>query len=133
VIFAVRVLVAMSQGLRVTASGLFVAGIVQVCFGAVWQLGYLGICHLLAKKLLGGNGTYLGILRPMLLSSFVFCTLVIPVVGVFVAGAWWGLAILLWVFEEVHHVERLQTLAILVGMNITLLVLRMATPLGQYL
>jgi hypothetical protein len=30
-------------------------------------------------------------------------------------------------------VERLQTLAILVGMNITLLVLRMATPLGQYL
>lgn len=78
-------------------------------------VGYFGLCHGIARSLLGGVGTFMRILRAMMLGSLVLWVGVVPVAGSFVANAWWGIAILLWVFEEVNGIERLHALAISIG------------------
>ncbi|MFQ5818078.1 MAG: hypothetical protein ACE5H2_09030 [Terriglobia bacterium] len=88
---------------------------------AFLMVGYFAICHLIARVLFDGRGSYLGILRAMLLGSLVLWLNVVPVVGPLVARLWWGIAILLWVFEEVDAIERLQALAIVVGVPVALL------------
>ncbi len=97
---------------------------------AAWQLTYFALCHLIAKKFFNGSGTYMGVLRPMMLSSFLLWLEVIPYVGGLVAGIWWGLAILLWVFEEVERMERLKALVIVVMMNIVFSVVGMYLGIG---
>lgn len=89
---------------------------------AVLLLVYFAICHGLARVLFGGRGSYLGILRAMLLGSLVLWVTVIPVVGELLARLWWGIAILMWVFEEVDGIERLQALAITVGIPVGVMV-----------
>lgn len=87
---------------------------------ATLMLVYFGIFHLLARFLLNGQGSYGGILRAMLLGSVVLWLGVIPVIGEIVARLWWGIAILMWVFEEVEGIERLQALAISIGIPLGL-------------
>ncbi len=123
-IFALQVFRALNRGTSLSILGVILGAVTVAVFGFVWQLAYFGACNFLVKKLLGGTGTFLGILRPMLLSSFVLWLAVIPFLGLIAAGGWWGIAILLWVFEEVHQVERLKTLAILVALNVLFTALR---------
>lgn len=85
----------------------------------LWQLGLFGICHLVAKFLLGGRGKFAEILRPLAISSFLLGFAAIPVVGVLIAGIWWTLAVLSLVFEEVHKVERRNAIFTVIGINVT--------------
>lgn len=105
--------------------GLFVAV-------ALLTVMYFGLCHLLARWLFDASGTFLGILRPLMLGSIVTWLIIIPFVGDFLVRAWWGVAILLWVFEEVDGIERLQALYISVGLpvGIFLLILVLRTLFG---
>lgn len=79
---------------------------------ALLLFAYFGTCHLIARFVFGARGSYLSVLRAMLLGSLVLWLQIIPVVGPLVARLWWGVAILMWVFEEVDGIERLQALAI---------------------
>jgi hypothetical protein len=96
---------------------------------AAWVLCQYGICHALARWWFGGRGTYVGILRAMLLGSIVFLTVIIPVAGPVIAGLWL-IAILMRVFEEVDGIERMKAfgLAFATGMIFFVLSMMLLTP-----
>lgn len=78
--------------------------------GAV-TLAQYAVCHFTAKWLFRATGTYLGVLRPLLLGSVVQWFFLIPIVGIFIGGLW-GIAVLMFVFEEVDGIERMQAFGI---------------------
>jgi hypothetical protein len=61
---------------------------------------------LLARWWFDARGTFLGVLRPLLLGSIATWLAVIPVVGLPVAGLW-GIAVMTIVFEEVDDIGRM--------------------------
>ncbi len=124
------ILAVVRTGRELSWLGVIVAFPLTFVVTAAWQLAYFGICHLIAKRLFNGSGTFMGIVRPMMLSSFLLWLSVIPLVGPLVAGVWWGLAILLWVFEEVERMERLKALLIVIAMNIAVSVVGMYAGFG---
>lgn len=77
----------------------------------------LGLCHLIAKWFFGATGTFLGIMRPLLLGWFVNCLIIIPVVGLLASAIAWT-AVLMMVFEEADGIERLQAFLISAGINV---------------
>ena len=74
-------------------------------------LAQYAVCHFIARQFFHAKGTYLGVLRPLLLGSIVNFLFVIPVFGLLAAGIW-DLAILMFVFEEVEGIERMQAFGI---------------------
>jgi hypothetical protein len=84
----------------------------------------IGLCHLIAKWFFGGTGTYMGIVRPLLLGWFVNVLVLIPVAGAAVAGIAWT-AVLMLVFEEVDGIGRLQAFFISAGINVCFFVLQL--------
>lgn len=126
-----RGLIALGRaGERLPWLGVVLVFLFSLVLLAVWQLAYFAVCHLIAKKFFNGSGTYVGVLRPMMVSSFLLWLHLIPFMGWLVAGVWWGLAILLWVFEEVERMERLKALVIVVVMNIVFSVVGMYVGIG---
>ncbi len=114
----IGVVVGMSVGLAVMAILTFVQ---------------LGLCHLIAKWFFGGTGSYLGVMRPLLLGWFVNCLVLIPVVGMLASGIAWT-AVLMMVFEEVDGIGRLQAFGISAGINVCFFVLQlMMTPATRHL
>ena len=93
--------------IRLGVPQLVAGALVLVAFQAVLFLAQYGCCHLLARWLFGGRGTFRGIIRPMLLGSVVIWALPIPYVGPLVAGLWF-LAIMMLVFENVDGIGRLK-------------------------
>jgi hypothetical protein len=89
----------------------------------------LGLCHLIAKTFLGGKGTLIGVLRPLLLAWFVNALILIPVAGTLAGGIAWT-AVLMLVFEEVDGIGRLQAFLISAGINVCFLALQAAMHLG---
>lgn len=87
----------------------------------------LGVCHLIAKWFLGATGTFLGVLRPLLLGWFVNGLTVIPVVGTIAAAIAWT-AVLMMVFEEVDGIGRLQAFFVSAGINAVFLALLFVLP-----
>jgi hypothetical protein len=93
----------------------------------------LGLCHLIAKWFFGGSGSYLGVMRPLLLGWFVNCLILIPVAGTLAAAIAWT-AVLMMVFEEVDGIGRLQAFGISAGINVCFFVLQlMMTPVTRHL
>lgn len=80
---------------------------VLVIVDALWLLAQYGLVHLLARALFGARGTYVGVLRPLLLGSIVTWLLVIPYVGRIVGGIW-AIAIMMVVFEDADGIGKLQ-------------------------
>jgi len=78
-----------------------------VLVDAVLVLVQYGLCHLLARWWFGARGTYLGVLRPVLLGSVVAWLAVVPFVGSLVAGLW-SIAVMMIVFEDVDGISRLK-------------------------
>ena len=97
--------------IRLGVPELVAGGLVLVAFQAVIFLAQYGCCHLLARWLFGGRGTFRGIMRPMLLGSVVIWALPIPYVGALVAALWF-LAIMMLVFENVDGIGRLKAFAL---------------------
>src|SRR5215467_13314828 len=131
VIFAVSALPALSRRLPPSPA----AATVAVVIGLVFLLGYmgvivliqLGLCHAIAKWFFGATGTFLGVLRPLLLAWFVNCLILIPVLGMLAAGIAWT-AVLMMVFEEVDGIGRLLAFGISAGINICFALLQLALP-----
>jgi hypothetical protein len=74
----------------------------------------IAIIHGAARLLFGATGRYGALLRVLWLGSIVQWLVVVPVVGLFVAGGWF-LLITLVAFEEVDGIERLQALMLVVA------------------
>jgi bacteriorhodopsin len=111
------------------------ATIVGLVIGIVFMLAYMGVivfiqlgaCHLIAKWFFGATGTFLGVMRPLLLAWFVNCLILIPVLGMLAAGIAWT-AVLMMVFEEVDGIGRLQAFGISAGINICFALVQLALP-----
>lgn len=106
---------------------------IGVVLETAYQLARLWVCHALTRAFLGGKGTFIGVLRPLAVSSFLLWPVIIPFVGPLVAGLWWGIGVPLNVFEEIHGVERMKTLALLIGINLAIITLLWATPFNPFL
>jgi len=100
--------------------GLFVMGIITLI--------QLGLCHLIAKWFFGATGTFIGVMRPLLLGWFVNALILIPVAGLWASGIAWT-AVLMLVFEEVDGIGRLQAFLISAGINICFMALQFAIPM----
>jgi len=93
----------------------------------------LGLCHLIAKWFFDGSGSYLGVMRPLLLGWFVNCLVLIPAAGTLAAAIAWT-AVLMMVFEEVEGISRLQAFGISAGINVCFfLVQLMLAPVTRHL
>jgi hypothetical protein len=92
-----------------------------VFFAAVTFI-QLGLCHLIAKWFFSGTGTFIALMRALLLGWFVNAFVLIPVVGVWAAGIAWT-AVLMLVFSEVDRISRLRAFFISVGVNILFIAL----------
>jgi hypothetical protein len=95
---------------------------VSIAIDAAAMLAQYGVSHGLAKWWFDAQGTYTGILRPMLLGSLVLGLSVIPYVGQLVAGIWM-LAILMSVFEVVDGIERMKAFALAFGFGLVFFIL----------
>ena len=103
---------------------------VWVYLGAV-VLIQLSLCHLIAKWFFGATGTYLGVMRPLLLGWFVNCLIPIPFVGILAAAIAWT-AVLMLVFEEVDGIGRLQAFGISAGINVCFTALQFMIPVKPH-
>lgn len=106
--------------------GLLFGLAVMACFTFV----QLGLCHLIAKWLFGGTGSYMALMRPLLLGWFVNLLVLIPVLGPLASAIAW-VAVLMLVFEEVEGIERLQAFLISAGINVCFFLLQLLLPIGR--
>jgi len=115
--------------MHVSGPAMIIGLVVGMIFGlvvmAVITLIQLGLCHLIARGFFGGTGTFMGIMRPLLLGWFVNALILIPVVGLVAAGIAWS-AVLMLVFEEVDGIGRVQAFLISYGINFCIIVLQFA-------
>ena len=106
-----------------------VALILLLVADVIWELVKFGVCHLLARWLFDGRGTYIRLLRPLLLGSVVLWLVALPYVGMIVGGLWF-VAVMMMVFEDVEGIERLKAfgLALAVG-SVFYVLVRLLLPL----
>jgi hypothetical protein len=108
--------------------------IVGLLFGlfvmAVLTFIQLSLCHLIAKLFFEARGSYMAVIRPLLLGWFVNALVLIPLVGLLASGIAW-VAVLMLVFEEVDGIDRLQAFLISAGINVAFMVLRFMLPIGR--
>jgi len=113
--------------------GLIFALVVMLALLGALTLISLGLCHLVAKWFFGATGTFIGVMRPLLLAWFVNCLILIPYFGPLAAGIAWT-AVLMMVFEEVDGIGRLQAFGISAGINVCFFALQlMMTPVTRHL
>jgi hypothetical protein len=124
-IFAGQLVPGVARGINVNWAAIVVGVVLMIFFDAILVLAQYGLCHLLARWWFGATGSYLGILRAMLLGSIVVWVAVIPLVGIFVAGLW-ALAVLMRVFEEVDGIERMQAFGLSFGVGALFMILNFA-------
>lgn len=104
--------------------GLIFAMVFMLALMGALTLVQLGLCHLIAKWFFGATGTYLAVMRPLLLAWFVNCLILIPYFGPLAAGIAWT-AVLMMVFEEVDGIGRLQAFGISAVINVCFIVLQL--------
>lgn len=83
---------------------------------AVLSIAQIGSCFLIAKVLMGGEGRFIEILRPLVLGSVVFLLMAIPYAGVILAIIAW-ICVFAMVFQVVADIEAFSAylLTIIVG------------------
>jgi len=116
---------------------MIIGAIVGLSFGlavmAFLTFVQLGLCHLIAKWFFDGSGSYLGVMRPLLLGWFVNCLVLIPIAGTLATAITWT-AVLMMVFEEVEGISRLQAFGISAGINVCFFILQlMMAPVTRHL
>jgi hypothetical protein len=131
-ILVVTALPPMLAKLHNAGPALVIGVVIGLIFGlavmAVLTFVQLGLCHLIAKWLFGGTGSYIGLMRPLLLGWFVNVLILIPVLGPLAAGIAW-IAVLMLVFEEVEGIERLQAFLISAGINVCFFLIQLMFPM----
>ena len=124
-IFSGAVLQLTASGRRVDPVG-FVFGLIYgLTLSGVLTLAQFGIVHLIAKQFFGGRGTFVALLRPLLLGQIVTWLFVIPVAGPIVAGLA-GIAVLMICFEEVEGITRMQAFGTSAAVGAVFWILRFA-------
>ena len=93
--------------------------VVLLLLFALVELGRVGVCHLLARWLCHATGTYLGVLRALLLGSVLTWLFAIPYVG-WPAGSIGMVAVLMLVFEEIDGIKRSQAFGIAFGVGLVI-------------
>lgn len=139
VLLTVRLLTSGQSLSGVDGADLVVALGFLILLSAIGLVVQYGICHLVALQWMGARGTFIGVLRPLLLGSVVLWLGIIPVIGFLIAGLW-GIAVMMIVFEDVDGIGRLKAffLSVVVGAFFqVLLVLGLAasgavTPFGRF-
>jgi hypothetical protein len=117
-----NILIAVSHGLHLDPSRIALSVGIAIA-GFLVEFLRFGICHLLAKQFFGGDGTYMPLIRALFLGCAVASWLVIvPVLGPLLAGIGSTIVIMV-VFEELDHIERMQAFLLAVGVNIAFAVL----------
>ena len=94
---------------------------------AVVALIQLALCHLIAKWFFRATGTFIGVIRPLLLGWFVNCLILIPVAGPLASAIAWT-AVLMIVFEEADGIERLQAFLVSAGVSLAFFLLQFLLP-----
>lgn len=84
----------------------------------LWQITFFAICHWIVKLSFGGKGTFAAVLRPVAITSFLMVLTVISVVGPFVSGVWWTVAVVAIVFEQIHEIDKRQAIFTVIGVNL---------------
>jgi hypothetical protein len=126
----------MLRTIRAPRPAMIIGLVVGLIFGlvvmAVITFVQLGLCHLIAKWFLGGTGSFMGIMRPLLLGWFVNVLILIPVpfIALWAAGIAWT-AVLMLVFEEVDGIGRLQAFFISAGINFCFIALQFITRMRR--
>jgi hypothetical protein len=93
-----------------------------VMAGIVLEFLRFGICHFLAKQFFGGDGAFLPLIRALFLGSVASWLIIVPVLGSLLVGIASTIVIMV-VFEEIDHIERLQAFLLAVGVNVAFAVL----------
>jgi hypothetical protein len=99
---------------------------VWVYMGAIAFL-LLGLCHLIARWFFGATGTFMEVMRPLLLGWFVNGLMLVPVIGALASAMAWT-AVLMMVFLEVDGIGRLEAFLVSAGTNAIFLVLLYTVP-----
>jgi Yip1 domain len=116
-----NILIAVSNSVHLEPSRLALSlGIVIA--GILVEFLRFGICHLLAKQFFGGDGKFLPLIRALFLGSVASWLIVVPVLGTLLAGIATTIVIMV-VFEELDHIERMQAFLLAVGVNVAFAVL----------
>lgn len=105
------------RGYEVNWAPLIVGLIVVIFIDAMVFCVQYGIAHLLARWWFGARGSYVAILRAMLMGSIVLWIYPVPVVGPLAAGLWM-IAVLMRVFEEVDGIERMKAFGLSFGIGV---------------
>lgn len=100
-----------------------VSVIFEVAYLAVITLLQFGLCHLVAKWFFGGTGTYMGVMRPLLLAWWVQIFGALGFIGMLAGGLAW-IAVLMLAFEEAEGIARLKAFLIATGINFAFVVLQ---------
>ncbi|MGB7282510.1 MAG: hypothetical protein WBE13_09635 [Candidatus Acidiferrum sp.] len=84
---------------------------------AAFSLAQVGVCFLIAKWFMGGEGRFVEILRPLLLGSITLTLVAIPYAGVFLGAIAW-ICVFAMVFQAVADIEAFSAfvLSIVVGL-----------------
>jgi hypothetical protein len=86
--------------------------------GLAYDVARFGICHLIARYFLGGTGKFLPLLRSLFLGvSVVTWVAMVPGIGTLLAGIG-AVVVIMVVFEELDHIDRLQAFVLSAGVNI---------------
>jgi hypothetical protein len=97
-------------------------GLAMVPAGILLEFLRFGICHFLAKQFFGGDGNFMPLIRALFLGSVASWLVLVPVIGPLLAAIGSTIVIMV-VFEEIDHIERLQAFLLAVGVNIGFAVL----------
>lgn len=116
-----NIAVALSNGVTLDSHKVAFS-LAMVPSGILLEFLRFGICHFLAKRFFGGDGTFMPLIRALFLGSVASWLLFIPALGGLLAGIGSTIVIMV-VFEEIDHIERLQAFLLAVGVNVGFAVL----------
>jgi hypothetical protein len=117
----VNIAIAKSNGVTLDPQKLTLS-LAIVATGLLVEFLRFAICHFLAKQFFGGDGKFMPLVRALFLGSVASWLIIIPVIGSLLVGIASTIVIMV-VFEEIDHIERLQAFLLAVGVNIGFAVL----------
>jgi len=114
----VNIAIAVSNGVQLDPWKIALS-LTIVMAGLIVEFLRFGICHFMAKKFFGGTGKFMPLIRALFLGAVASWLLIVPVIGPLLAGIGSTIVIMV-VFEELDHIERMQAFLLAIGVNVAL-------------
>ena len=113
-----RILILISNNGGPLPMGTFLFQVSLIPLALAYDVARFAICHLIAIYFVGGTGKIVPLLRALFLGvSVVTWVAMVPLIGTFLAGIG-SVVVIMVVFEELEHIERLQAFVLSAGVNI---------------